>query len=325
MYDPSTKKFLLANLCFNTHHLVFARDANDTLWFSAGGGNSNVVGWLNTKMFEETGDAGKSQGWTALVLDTNGTGKRGAYVEPNQPVDPTKDKRIDGDFYGIAVSPVDGTIWGSVLGYPGKIVHVIPGANPPATALSEVYNLPVNDPKAPVHGYSPRGMDMGGNGVVWAPLASGHLASFDRSKCQGPLNGPAATGDQCPEGWKLYPFPGPQFKGLSDSGSAEAAYYVWVDQFNTFGLGRNVPYATGNAAEAVEALVNGKWVVMRVPYPLGFFAKNVDGRIDDPSKGWKGREIWSTFGSRAPFHMETGKGTRPKVYRFQLRPNPLAD
>ena len=31
------------------------------------------------------------------------------------------------------------------------------------------------------------------NGVVWAPLASGHFASFDRRKCKGPLNGPEAA------------------------------------------------------------------------------------------------------------------------------------
>ncbi len=62
---------------------------------------------------------------------------------------------------------------------------------------------------------------------------------------------------------------------------------------------------------------------MRVPYPMGFFAKGVDGRIDDPNAGWKGRGLWSTLGSRTPFHMETGKGTRPKVYKFQLRGTPL--
>ncbi len=39
----------------------------------------------------------------------------------------------------------------------------------------------------------------------WAP--SGHLANFDRRKCKGPLNGPTATGQQCPEGWTLYPEP----------------------------------------------------------------------------------------------------------------------
>jgi hypothetical protein len=168
-------------------------------------------------------------------------------------------------------------------------------------------------------------MDVDGNGVVWAPLASGHLASFDRRKCRGALNGPTATGRQCPEGWTLYPFPGPQFKGLAQSGSAEASYYTWVDRFNTLGLGKNVPMATGNLGESVVALVNKSFVVMRVPYPLGFFAKNVDGRIDDPRAGWRGRGVWTTFGSRAPFHMETGKGTKPMVLHFQVRPNPLAD
>ena len=47
-------------------------------------------------MFDETGDEAKSQGWTALIMDTNGNGKRDAYVEPDQPVDPTKDKRFGG-------------------------------------------------------------------------------------------------------------------------------------------------------------------------------------------------------------------------------------
>ena len=67
-------------------------------------------------MFDATGDAQKSQGWTAFVLDTNGNGKRDDYVEPDQPVDPSKDKRIVAGLYGIAPSPVDGSIWGSVPG-----------------------------------------------------------------------------------------------------------------------------------------------------------------------------------------------------------------
>ena len=96
MYDPKSKKFTLINTCFPTHHLVFAEDANHTLWTSAGGPASGVVGWLNRKMFEETGDEQKSQGWTPFILDTNGNGKRDEWVEPNQPVDPTKDKRVGG-------------------------------------------------------------------------------------------------------------------------------------------------------------------------------------------------------------------------------------
>jgi hypothetical protein len=317
MYDPKTAKFTLISTCFPTHHLQFAEDANQTLWTSAGGPASGVVGWLNRKMFEETGDEEKSQGWTALILDTNGNGKRDDYVEPDQPVDPTKDKRIAAAFYGVAPSPADGSIWGSVLGFPGAIVRLNPGENPPATALAEIYEVPLP-------GYAPRGMDIDRSGVVWASLASGHLASFDRRKCKGPLKGPSATGQHCPEGWTLYPFPGPQFEGVSDSGSAEASYYSWVDQHDTFGLGRDVPIATGNANESLLALVEGKWVNLRVPYPMGFYAKGMDGRIDDPNAGWKGKGLWTTYGNRTPFHLEGGKGTTSKVVKFQLRPDPLA-
>jgi hypothetical protein len=181
MYDPKTGNFKLIDLCFTTHHLQFARDADDTLWFSSGGA-SPVVGWLNTRIFDATGDATKSQGWTAFVVDTNGNGKRDAYVEPNQPLDPAKDKRIVAGMDGIAPSPVDGSIWGSVVGFPGAILQVNPGSNPPATALTEIYEPPVEDPRAAVHGYSPRGMDIDSNGVVWVSLASGHLGSFDRRK-----------------------------------------------------------------------------------------------------------------------------------------------
>ena len=316
MYDPATGKFTLISTCFPTHHLIFAEDANNTLWTSAGGPQTPVVGWLNRKLFEETGDEQKAQGWTPLVLDTNGNGKRDVYVEPNQPVDPTKDKRVVAGLYSVAVSPVDGTVWGTSLGYPGYVVRVDPGPDPTHTALAEIY-------EPPFPGYGPRGGDIDRNSVFWASLASGHLASFDRKKCKV-LNGPTATGKHCPEGWTLYPFPGPQFKDVAESGSAEASYYTWVDQFNTFGLGNNVPIATGNMNDALLALVDGKFVVLRVPYPIGYFTKWMDGRIDDPDAGWKGKELWTTYSTRAMFHLETGKGTLPKVVRFQLRPDPLA-
>ena len=89
------------------------------------------------------------------------------------------------------------------------------------------------------------------------------------------------TGKLCPEGWTLYQFPGPQFKGVTDPGSADHAYYVWVDRYNTLGLGPNVPIASTNGGESLLALADGKLINLRVPYPLGFFTKNVDGRIDE--------------------------------------------
>jgi len=320
VYDPKTRKLTHIGTCFSTHHLMFAEDANRTLWTSGGG---PVVGWLNTKLFDETGDEEKSQGWTALILDTNGNGKRDAYVEPDQPVDPAKDKRISNGLYAVAPAP-DGSVWGTSLGFPGAVVRLDPGPNPPETALAELYELPLDRSGAPIEGFSPRGGDVDRNGVYWTALASGHLASFDRRKCTHPLNGPTATGQHCPEGWTFYPEPLPQVQGVTTPGSAEASYYTWVDRFGTLGLGENVPINTGNGSEGLLVLKDGKWIVLRVPYPMGFYTKWMDGRIDDPNDGWKGRGLWATVSTRAPFHMEGGKGTTSKVLHFQLRPDPLA-
>ena len=320
VYDPKTGKLTHIGTCFSTHHLMFAEDANRTLWTSGGG---PVVGWLNTRLFDQTGDEAKAQGWTALILDVNGNGTRDAYVEPEQPIDRTKDKRIAGGLYAVAPAP-DGSVWGSVLGFPGALVRLDPGSNPPETALAELYELPLDKSGRPVEGFSPRGGDVDRNGVYWTALASGHLASFDRRKCKGPLNGPTATGQHCPEGWTFYPEPLPQLQGVTTPGSAEASYYTWVDQFGVLGLGANLPINTGNGSEGLLVLKDGKWIVLRVPYPLGFYTKWMDGRIDDPNAGWKGRGLWATVSTRAPFHMEGGKGTTSKVVHFQLRPDPLA-
>ena len=313
MLDPKTMKYTFVDTCFQTHHLQFGYDGNDTLWASGGG---PVVGWLNTKMFLETGDAIKSQGWTPMVLDTSGDGKRGEYTEPGKPAEPGKDRRIEAGFYAVMPNPVDGSVWGTYRANPGAVVRINPGANPSETALTEIYNVPMP-------GFGPRGGDIDSRGVVWSSLSSGHLASFDRSKCRNPLNGPAATGNHCPEGWSFFKYPGPGFEGIGDN-SAESSYYTWVDQHDTFGLGKDVPMSTANLNDGLVALKDGKMISLKVPYPLGFYAKGFDGRIDDPNAGWKGRGLWTSSGDRAPWLIEGGKGMKPMAVHFQIRPDPLA-
>jgi hypothetical protein len=310
VYDPKSGHYAFVDTCFGTHHLQFAADADNTLWFS---GSRDVVGWVNTRKFDATGDAAASQGWAPFVLDTNGNGKLDAWTEPGQPTDTAHDTRISAGFYAVMPNRADGSIWGSVaFRYPGSILRF-----DPRTQLSELYNVPLP-------GFGIRGADIDSNGVVWVSLASGHLGSFDRRKCHGPLNGPKATGDHCPEGWSFFPLPGPSFASVPGF-SVESSYYTWVDQHDTSGLGANVPIATGNLFDGLHALVAGKFVTLRIPYPLGFYAKGLDGRIDDAKAGWKGRGLWVTSGDRTPWLKEGGKGTKPLVVHFQVRPDPLAD
>ena len=329
VYDPAADTFALIDSCYATHHLQFAEDAADTLWFS---GDPNVVGWLDTRMFDETGDERASQGWCPTVIDTNGDGRiTRPWNEPREPVDPTRDTRIAGFAYGVIVNPVDDTAWIARTGpFPGRLVRLDRGDNPPETCIAEVYEPPsIENPNVDpsMTGHAPRGVDVDRHGVIWSALSgSGHLASFDRSKCRV-LSGPGATGQHCPEGWTLYATPGPQMKGVTDPGSADYHYYSWVDQFDTLGLGSNIPIAAGSGSDSLLALQpdTGDWIVLRVPYPLGFFARGLDGRIDDPDGGWKGRGLWANFGSNLNWHIEGGKGMRSSVIHFQLRPDPLAN
>src|SRR5438876_72891 len=204
MYDPKTKQWAFVDTCFGTHHLNFGYDADNTLYLANNGGPE--LGWVNTRVFLETGDSAKAQGWTPFIVDTNGNGKRDDYVEPDAPVDPRKDKRFNLGFYGIAVNPNDGTVWGSNTSGRGWIVRVDLGPNPPVTALTEAYQLPPTE-------LGIRGMDLDSKGIAWAAGVGGNLISFDRSKCRV-RNGPTATGDHCPEGFTLHPIPGPKFDGV---------------------------------------------------------------------------------------------------------------
>jgi hypothetical protein len=303
--DPKTMKTVFVDTCFGSHHLQF--DAQDRLWTSG----APVAGWVDTKLFDQTGDAARSQGWSPFVLDTNGNGRRDEFTEPGQPGDAQKDLRIAANTYAVMPNPADGAVWYTVFAPPGGLLRY-----DPQTQLTELYRVPMP-------GFGPRGGDIDKKGVVWVSLGSGHLGSFDRRKCKAPLSGPKATGEHCPEGWAFHQYPGPGFKGLGKN-SAESSYYTWVDQHNTFGLGEDVPMSTANLNDGLVAMKDGKMILLRVPYPLGFYAKGFDGRIDDPSAGWKGRGLWTTSGDRAPWLREGGKGSVPIAVQFQLRPSPLA-
>jgi hypothetical protein len=325
-YDSKTGDFTIIDTCYGTHHLQFAAD--DTLWLS---GDTQVIGWLDTKKFDQTKDERASQGWCPTVLDTNGDGRiTRPWNEPNAAsIDATKDTRIASFNYGIIPNPKDGSVWTGRPGpMPGALVRLELGKNPPETCKAEIFQPPFQtsavDPGK--WGFGPRGIDIDTNGIIWTALGgSGHIASFDRSKCKV-TSGPKATGQQCPEGWTLYPTPGPKMKGVTINANADFHYYNWVDQFNTLGLGENVPIANGTGSDSLLALIpqTGEMITMRVPYPLGFYTRGLDGRIDDPQAGWKGRGVWASYDS-FNWHNEGGKGQTGAMVKFQLRPNPLAE
>jgi hypothetical protein len=361
-YDPKTQKWNLIDTCFATHHLQFDNDPNETVYFNELSGP--IVGWIDSKIYDATYASTKDElkaeqaavGWCGQVLDTNGDGKitrpfnqpvqgrgtvegvlyqgdtggptpsgapRGGQAGRGQaaaagPFDPKLDTMVRYNLYSVIPSPVDTAVWGVSEQFPGYLVRMERGNNAPATCKSLIF-------KVPEPGFDPRGVDIDSNGVVWTALAaSSHLASFDFRKCKD-VNGPAKTdGSQCREGWTLYQTDGPRLKGTEVP--ADFHYYNWVDQHNISGLGSNTPFATGSNSDALLALntQTREWIKFRVPYPLGFYSRGMDGRIDDPNAGWKGRGLWANYGTHFVWHIEGGKGTKGKVVHFQIRPDPLA-
>ena len=87
----------------------------------------------------------------------------------------------------------------------------------------------------------------------------------------------------------------------------DASYDVWV---RGYGLADSEPVAAETG-----------WTSST---PLGFYSRGLDGRIDDPDAGWKGRGVWADFGTNIPWHLEGGAGTTSKIVKFQIRPDPLA-
>ena len=137
MYDPKTGKWSLIDTCFTTQHLYFAHDADNTLWTSAGGPESGVVGWLNTKSMRRPATRRNRRAGRRSSSTPTATVNATSMSRPNQPLDPKKDKRIMAAFYGVQPSPVDDSIWGqsmdvgfSRMDQPGYIVRLVPGPNP---------------------------------------------------------------------------------------------------------------------------------------------------------------------------------------------------
>jgi hypothetical protein len=112
----------------------------------------------------------------------------------------------------------------------------------------------------------------------------------------------------------LFLTPGPKFKGVTDEANTDMLYYNWVDQFDAFGLGRNVPIATGSYSDALLALSGGKFVVSASPIRwVSIIAE------------WRAGSTIRTPAGRAGDCGRTTGATIPGTTKaFQLRPDPLA-
>ena len=97
-----------------------------------------MIGWIDTRRYDQTRNDEASQGWCPFILDTNGDSVIGRYTEPNDPFDPMLDRRTGGPSYGIIPNPADGSVWFAQPDLPGRIVRLERGSNPPFTCKAEL-------------------------------------------------------------------------------------------------------------------------------------------------------------------------------------------
>ena len=296
MYDPKTGKFELIYTCFGTHHLQFS-DKQDMLYFSGGGA---TIPWVNVKTWEATKNEQQSTGWCPTVIDTNGDGK---ITKPwNEPVgggrsqeegggggrvgnfDPKLDTRVNAGSYGIIVSPVDDSVWSAGTSYPGRFIRLELGNNPPETCKAEMYTDPRRqgaDPFRPArHRYRSRRRRVGG------AVGQRRLRQLRSPEVQGVQRavdgrGQAVRGgldvlsveegsehDRAVEHQRRFPL-------LQLDGSVQRV------GFRRQHAGRERQRVGLNARSSTRR--PGDWTQLRVPYPLGFYSRGLDGRIDDPA------------------------------------------
>lgn len=296
-FDPETEEFELLDTCYGTHHLHFDRDG--VLWTS---GDSFGIGWFDPAKYDQDdpGTLAEAQGFAQSIVDSDGDG--------------TADRPIVGFNYGIIPDAGDGSVW-TAQPYGddgrGRLMRY-----EPQSGVFETFLVP--NP-----GAGPRGVDVDTNGIIWAALGgSGHLGRFDRSQC----NRTWGDGGQCPEGWTIYKSPGPLMRTdgeLENERNADFHYYLWVDRFDTLGMGENAVVVNGTGSDSLLVFNQDteEFTIVRIPYPLNSYTRGLDGRIDDPDAGWKGRGLWFTNGLDPIFHSEVG---RSYVGKVQFRPSPLA-
>ncbi len=321
LYDPSSKGWGEIDTCFHSDHNLISEDNFIYL------GSPNVLGWIDMNTWDKTRNSEASTGWCPGVVDTNGDGKITEWTEPDQPVDPKKDVRINFGCYSLGINEQDGSVWCAGTGNTQRsVTRIVRGSNPPETCRAETYAAPPTGNGATI--YKSGGVEVDHDGVVWLNWrGSAHFTAFDRRKCK-PGAGRDPSGAGCPEGWTSYRSPAtPKYDQTAfPEAVADQSYLTHLDHWDTLGLGKGVPMYANTNTDSLEAILpkTGEWVTLRIPYPMGYFARHANGRIDDPKGGWKGKGWWSAYSSYAGWHTEGGKGTKQPLAKFQFRPNPLA-
>ena len=238
------------------------------------------------------------------------------YVEPGEPADPARDQRAAVNIYAVAVSPADGAVWGTVVGYPGSIVRVTPGRE------------------------SRGDRDFGGIRRTGARLRSARRRRRPQrcTGCHWPAGTSASSIDAgasasrtdrdrrpLPRGWTLHRLPGPQLRDVDDSGERRGELLHLGGLVRHVRHGSNVPIVMGNLSDSILAFVNGSFVTLRIPYPSGFFRRTLTDASTIPAPAGRARGCGPPPAPGRCSTSKEGRRTGRRQHGFQLRSKTVAN
>ena len=215
-------------------------------------------------------------------------------------------------------------VWGSAVGFPGIGNAREPGANPPATALSEMYEVPWDNPRA-CAGFSPRGMDIDrqrcGLGVAaQAATSAASIAALQRRAQRSD-----GDGEALPRGMEALSDAGPKLQGRGRERERRLALLQLGGPATTLRHGTDLPIIAGSGRTRCWhcTTADGQFTALRVPYPLGSYAKDSTAASTIRAAAEGPRAVVDVGHARAvPYRRREDDDEQGG--QVSMRPNPLA-
>ena len=232
--------------------------------------------------------------------------------------------------YSVIPSPADDSVWGVAETFPGYLIRLTSRQQSSGNLHDPDLQGAVTRSRSSWRRYRQqrRGLDGSGRQQPSGKLRCSQVHEPERTAAKK-----SWTAASAPTAGSCIQTTGPKFQGTDIP--TEFHYFNWTDQQGASGFPPNTPngYRIQLRLDPGPDLPAGSrdsGSTLRVPYPLGFYARGLDARNDDPQSpatgftGWKNRAIWSNYGTHFVWHIEGGKGVKGKEVKFQVRPNPLA-
>ena len=323
MYDPKTEKFTLIRTCFRRTIWSSPRTPTTRCGPAPAGRAAACVGWLDTQ--DVRGDRRRGRSRRAGRRSSSTPTATASATTTSSRTSRSIRRRTSASsaaLYGIGVKPGRRLDLGlGADGYPGlRRSASIPGAESAGDRARGSLRA------AARRGYGPRGMrHRPQRRRLGAARERPHRRASTARKCKGPLNGPDRDRQALPGRLDALSVARPAVRGVDRRRAAPRRATTPGSISST----RSASARTCRSRPATSTSRCSRWwtasgSTFACPIRWASTPSGWTGASTIRTPAGRARASGRPIGTRTPFHIEGGKGTRPKVVKFQLRPDPLA-